>query len=189
MIARGLVVRCPDVEGPDGRALDRVQLDLEPSIPLRAGDYVMVIGRKPKEARDLVVLESPYMGGDPRAVFYAKLALLDSVRAGEAPLASHLLYPQVLDDHDGEDRFAGIRSGWEPLRHGARTIAYVDLGITRGMAEGIAQAKSLGRPIGYRSWGPHVLGVLDAAIARGFPQQKPKEVYAQLGCASATSWP
>lgn len=47
-----------------------------------------------------VVIESPLKGDYERNTAYARLALRDSLKRGEIPFASHLLYPQTLDDTD-----------------------------------------------------------------------------------------
>lgn len=64
---------------------------------------------------------------------YARACLLDSVRRGEAPIASHLLYPQILDDGIPEERATGIECGlaWRAVAHFA--VFYVDRGWSRGM--------------------------------------------------------
>lgn len=55
-----------------------------------------------------VQLESPYAGDVARNRMYARRAMLDCLRHGEAPFASHLLYTQVLDDTIPEDRELGM---------------------------------------------------------------------------------
>ncbi|HZL94050.1 MAG TPA: hypothetical protein VFB99_10415 [Vicinamibacterales bacterium] len=78
---------------------------------------------------------------------YARRALADSLRRGEAPFASHLLYPQVLDDADPAQRRRGIDAG---LTWGAQadlTAVYVDRGVTDGMRLGIERAQRDGRPV------------------------------------------
>jgi hypothetical protein len=80
-----------------------------------------------------VILESPYAGDVERNVAYARRALRDSLARGEAPIASHLLYPQVLDDATPAEREHGIAAGlaWG---HGAEAVVfYVDLGWSPGM--------------------------------------------------------
>ncbi len=75
------------------------------------------------------------------------------IKSGEAPLASHLLYtqPGVLDDTVPADRLMGIEAGlaWGP--QAAATVIYTDLGITPGMAKGIARAEREGRTVEYRT--------------------------------------
>ena len=58
-----------------------------------------------------VILESPYAGDIQRNIKYARECLKDSIKRGEAPIASHLLYTQVLDDNIPEERQHGIDAG------------------------------------------------------------------------------
>ena len=98
----------------------------------------------------LVLLESPYAGDVSRNVKYAKLCMRDCLLRGEAPFASHLLYPQVLDDSNVEERGLGIEAG---LAWGARaeaTVVYIDRGTSPGMALGVEAALAAGRPVEYR---------------------------------------
>ena len=99
----------------------------------------------------MVLIESPYAGDVAANVAYARECLLDSLRSGEAPFASHLLYPQVLDDATPHERTQGIEAG---LAWGTRadlTAVYVDRGITPGMVLGIERAEREWRPVEYRS--------------------------------------
>lgn len=98
----------------------------------------------------LVVLESPYAGDIEANVAYARRALKDCLSRGEAPLASHLLYPQVLDDTHKGERHKGIVAGLEWMRHAEAVVVYTDLGLSPGMVDAIAHAKWLGIPVEYR---------------------------------------
>ena len=103
----------------------------------------------------LVIIESPYAGDVERNLRYLRACMKDCLLRGEAPFASHALYtqPGVLDDDNPNDRQLGITAG---LAWGARadiTVVYDDLGISRGMAFGIAAAKVARRPISYRKLG------------------------------------
>lgn len=98
-----------------------------------------------------VIIESPYAGDIERNVAYARAALLDSLRRGEAPFASHLLYSGVLRDQIPEERELGIEVGLEIGLRADRTVVYADLGISKGMRQGIEAAKAVGRPVEYRS--------------------------------------
>jgi hypothetical protein len=84
----------------------------------------------------LVILESPFRGSDPEATEankrYAKLAMLDSLRRGESPLASHLLWPGILDDSDATERAIGIEAGLAWGRVAEATVVYRDRGISDG---------------------------------------------------------
>lgn len=80
-----------------------------------------------------VIVESPYKGDIKLNEGYARLAMLDSIFRGEAPFASHLLYTQMLDDNDKEERMLGITLGFA-WRQAAHLVAfYVDLGMSDGM--------------------------------------------------------
>ena len=105
----------------------------------------------------LVILESPYAtNADHTAeenVEYARVCLRDSLRRGEAPIASHLLYTQegVLDDKVPIERDLGIRAGlaWADLADAM--VVYTDLGISEGMEKAIAFAIKREVPVEYRS--------------------------------------
>jgi len=100
-----------------------------------------------------VILESPYAGDVLRNLAYARACMLDSLGKGEAPMASHLLYTQVLDDSDPAERGQGIAAG---LAWGAvadATVVYLDRGVSSGMVLGIENATSAGRPVVYRRLG------------------------------------
>jgi hypothetical protein len=97
----------------------------------------------------LVLIESPYAGDVERNVRYAKAAVLDSLRRGESPYASHLFFTQdgILDDLIPEERSLGIEAG---LAWGARAdlvAAYVDLGWSAGMLIGVRRAREQGRSV------------------------------------------
>jgi hypothetical protein len=80
-----------------------------------------------------VVLESPYAGEVERNVAYAKLCMKDSLMRNEAPLLSHLLYTQVLDDTIPEERTLGINAGLAWLDVADKHVFYTDYGMSKGM--------------------------------------------------------
>jgi hypothetical protein len=80
-----------------------------------------------------VIVESPYAGNVRRNVAYAKAALLHSLRLGEAPFMSHLLYTQVLDDEHPEERQMGIEAGLAWRRSMGYAAFYVDFDWSPGM--------------------------------------------------------
>ncbi|MBA8821400.1 hypothetical protein FHW00_003755 [Ochrobactrum sp. P6BSIII] len=120
---------------------------------IRAGGTV--ISRAPKPYNDsrkpLVIIESPYGGDVVRNTAYARACLLDSLRRGEAPIASHLLHTQVLDDLRPDERELGIEAGLAWYRVAERCVIYEDLGISNGMRAGIARAYDHGVPWEFRS--------------------------------------
>lgn len=85
--------------------------------------------------RKLVKIESPYAGDIARNVAYAKLAMLDSILRGEAPIATHLLYTEVLNDNDPKERVLGIELGYEWLQAADLVVFYIDFGMSGGMTE------------------------------------------------------
>ena len=99
----------------------------------------------------LVVIESPYAGDVHKNLNYARAAMLDCLSRGEAPLASHLLYTQVLDDEDPNERYRGIKAGLAWGQHADLVAVYADRGISTGMKMGIEAAKYDGIPIEYRT--------------------------------------
>lgn len=100
-----------------------------------------------------VILESPFAGDVARNERYARAAMADCLRRGEAPYASHLLYtqPGVLDDGKPDERTLGIEAGLEWGRVADATVVYMDLGVSNGMAMGIARAGREGRPVEMRN--------------------------------------
>ena len=103
----------------------------------------------------LVIIESPYAGDVERNLRYLRACLRDCLDRGESPYASHGLYPQqgVLDDKDASARKLGMMAGfaWREVAHA--TVVYEDLGISSGMAQGVAVAKCLDHPVEYRKLG------------------------------------
>ena len=98
----------------------------------------------------LVIVESPYAGDFEANIAYAREAMADSLRRGEAPFLSHLLYPQVLNDLEPMERLRGIEAGLCWGSKAEATVAYVDLGVTPGMDEGMRRARREGRRIEIR---------------------------------------
>lgn len=105
----------------------------------------------------LVMLESPYAAANgvsvEEHVAYARRCLLDSLRRGEAPIASHLLYTQVLDDSVPAERQLGIDAGlaWRDVAWGS--VVYTDYGVSRGMMLGVDAMLSAGKPVDFRQIG------------------------------------
>lgn len=102
-----------------------------------------------------VVIESPFAGGVELNLRYLRACMADCFKRGEAPFASHAIYtqPGVLDDTKPEERKLGMYAGflWGDLAEA--TVVYTDLGISPGMALGIARAEGAGRKIEYRELG------------------------------------
>jgi hypothetical protein len=124
----------------------------------------------------LVILESPYAGPDlatiRRNVAYARLCIADSLKRGEAPIASHLLYtqPGILRDRVPEERALGIAAGLAWRQVAQLTAVYTDLGVSPGMQAAIDSAGREGRAVVFRELGDVASLIVAARSAMGvFP--------------------
>ena len=110
-----------------------------------------------EEKEILVLVESPFAGDNDWVIAlnikYARACLRDSLRRGECPFASHLLYTQtgVLRDKVPEERKLGIKAGLAWGQYAHKTVVYTDLGLTNGMKLGIARAEEANRPVEFRT--------------------------------------
>jgi hypothetical protein len=93
----------------------------------------------------LVIVESPYAGDIERNTRYLRACLADCLSRGEAPFASHAIYtqPGVLDDSDPVQRKLGMDAGFSWRVIAEATVAYTDLGVSRGMLAGIKHAQTM----------------------------------------------
>lgn len=100
----------------------------------------------------LVIIESPYAGDVEANIAYARKAMADCLKRGEAPFAPHLLYTQegILDVTKPEERSSGIFAGFEWGKCSDLVAVYIDLGITSGMKAGITRATKNGTQVEYR---------------------------------------
>lgn len=110
-----------------------------------------VAAKDPDVFIPIVMIETPYRGADRRERVrneaYAKQCLFDSLMRGEVPLASHLIYPQILDEDVPAERDLGIAMAIA-LGQRADTIAfYIDHGMTRGMELAYQAADRRGKTI------------------------------------------
>lgn len=97
-----------------------------------------------------VIIESPYAGDVERNMKYARQCLLDSIKRGEAPIASHLLYTQVLDDKILDERICGIECGFAWFDDADLIAFYIDYGFSKGMRVALDRAIRLGKERQYR---------------------------------------
>ena len=98
-----------------------------------------------------VLIESPFAGNRKLNRAYLEAIAADCKRRDEAYFASHAFYTQFLDDDLPEERAWGIAAGLAWGEKADLTVVYTDLGISDGMRKGINHAKSVGRPIKFRS--------------------------------------
>jgi len=97
----------------------------------------------------LVTIESPFSGDIEANIEYARACMADSLRRGEFPIASHLLYtqPGILRDEIKDERDRGIAAGKAWARHADLTAVYMDRGVTPGMKIGIQDAHDNAREV------------------------------------------
>lgn len=100
-----------------------------------------------------VVIESPFAWANHQEliqhIFYAQEALKHSLELGEAPIVSHLLYPQVWNE-TAAHREKAFEAG-DSWREKADLVAiYTDLGVSSGMFRAIGHAREAGIPYEHR---------------------------------------
>lgn len=101
----------------------------------------------------LVAILSPFAGQQRRNIEYARRAMLDSLKRGEAPYASHLLYPQVLNDLKAKDREMGMEVGRAWMECADAVVVYADLGLSSGMLRDLEGARLAGLEVEVRMIG------------------------------------
>lgn len=117
----------------------------------------------------LVYIASPYAGDVEANVAFARAACRYAMDQGATPLAVHLLYPQILDDHVPAEREAGIRMGLRVLEACDELWLCGDR-LSHGMRAEMAAAEQLGIP---------VCRVVD------IPQETPEQAENSMGIAAA----
>lgn len=106
--------------------------------------------KKQPDPIKLVILESPYAGDVQANKEYLIRCMRDSLLHGEAPMASHKLYTDVLDDNDPAERAQGIAAGLAWGKAAELSVFYIDRGFSKGMVEGMRNAIKAGRPMQFR---------------------------------------
>lgn len=98
-----------------------------------------------------VVIESPYAGSANEIMLnemYGELCMRDCLtNHNESPYASHLLYTRsnVLRDSITEERKLGIEAGFFWRDVAEKTVFYIDLGMTKGMTQGMDDCEKKGK--------------------------------------------
>lgn len=100
-----------------------------------------------------VVVVSPFAGDVEKNLRYARAALADSLSREEAPYASHLLYPQVLDDVIPAQRTEAMVAARRWIAAADLMAAYEDLGVSAGMTAEMDFATLLGIEVEWRTLG------------------------------------
>jgi hypothetical protein len=137
------------LRGDLNRALDASSI--AESARLEAERRAEILGKAPVESpRSRVVIESPYAGAVEANVLFARLCMYDSLRRGESPFASHLLYPQVLNDDIPAEREQGINGQLAWIDRCDLVAVYEDNGVSKGMQRAIDYAMKIGKPFNRR---------------------------------------
>ena len=100
--------------------------------------------------RPKVYVASRYAGDVERDVAAAVRCCRFAIRNGCMPVASHLLYPRMLDDGKPEERELGTQFGLALLALGDEVWIFTDGGgLSPGMEAEEHEAKKLGKPVRY----------------------------------------
>lgn len=94
----------------------------------------------------LIYVASPYAGDVERNIAFAKKACRHVMEQGHAFFAPHLLYPQLLNDADPQERQAGLDMGLAMLPRCDELWCYGEH-TSSGMRMEIEEANKLGIPI------------------------------------------
>ena len=98
--------------------------------------------------RKMVYVASRYAGDIPANTAAAVRCCRQVIDEGFMPIASHLLYPQMLKDDDPEERELGLAFGLALLGMCDEVWVYGE--PSPGMNHEIQEAKRLGKPVRYR---------------------------------------
>ena len=98
------------------------------------------------EHNKLVYIASPYSGDVERNVAFAKAACRYAMNQGVTPIASHLLYPQMLDDGVPEERKLGTDMGLRILKV-CEEVWVCGSELSSGMEQEIRVARQLQIPL------------------------------------------
>jgi len=102
----------------------------------------------------LVILESPFAAdtieGIEENVRYARDCIHDCLKRDEAPIASHLLFPQMLDDKVPAQRALGTKAGLAWVSKADAMVVYLDRGMSNGMQAAVRYGISRNVKIEYR---------------------------------------
>jgi len=98
--------------------------------------------------KPLVYIASPYRGDVKRNIEKARNYCRFAVGKGAIPLATHLLYPQFMDDNDKAQRKLGLSFALALLGK-CDELWVMGTTLTDGMLNEMQEANKLGIPIRY----------------------------------------
>ncbi|PYG89355.1 hypothetical protein LY28_00572 [Ruminiclostridium sufflavum DSM 19573] len=94
----------------------------------------------------IIYIASPYAGDVKNNIEFAKQACKYVITTGNAFFCPHLLYPQVLDDNEPEERKLGLNMGKQLLLKCDELWAFGNR-ISQGMFEEIEFARQNNIPV------------------------------------------
>jgi hypothetical protein len=127
--------------------MDRLNSEGYPDPTAREALAAVTREEKSKAYMPLVYIASPYAGDTSRNTELARDYCRFAVSKGCIPLASHLLYPQFMDDGDKAQRELGLRFALILL--GKCDELWVFGAPSEGMSREIAKARKRKMPIRY----------------------------------------
>lgn len=115
-------------------------------------DYRKTQKEKPRISHEIrnrpkVYVVSPYAGNTTSNTQAAIRYCSFVIEQGYIPVASHLLYTQILDDNDPTSRQLGLLFGLSPLEICDEVWVFTANGISDGMRGEIHEARKLGKRI------------------------------------------
>lgn len=102
---------------------------------------------------DVVIVESPFAGDMEGNRRYAIKACANCLQQQEVPYASHVFFPQILDELKPEERELGLTAGYAFWRTATKIVFYIDRGMSNGMKRAEERAVKMGFKIEYRHIG------------------------------------
>ncbi|OFW58423.1 MAG: hypothetical protein A2Y75_01560 [Candidatus Solincola sediminis] len=104
-----------------------------------------------------VVIESPWRSDTKeladRNSRYLEACIVDCLRRGESPYASHKMLTDALDDRNEAQRKAGIEAGFVWAALADARVFYTDLGVSHGMFLAVVHAADIRQVVEYRTLG------------------------------------
>lgn len=99
----------------------------------------------------VVIVESPFAGDMEANRLYAIRACVDCMKRGEVPYASHLFFPQFLDELTPAERELGLTAGYALWKAATKVVLYCDRGVSGGMMRARERAQKQNIPLETRN--------------------------------------
>ena len=104
-----------------------------------------------------VTVESPFAANETNSEAvhraYLERCILDCIKRGESPYASHKMLTDALDDSIPEQRTTGIEAGYIYAARSDKIAFYIDYGTSHGMKLAENKYKLFSLPYEFREIG------------------------------------